>query len=184
MLGLVSNAMGQQTQDPKVEDAMSGAPAQDTPATATGQMPMGTPEDGDKDQNDPGYVAALDFAMKALYENKAAKDIAKAIKLSPDPVSAMAEAAYNVVEIVDEKTDGAVPDELLVLFATDILEEVAEIAAAADIEFKPSDVAQAFKQMILRYVGEQGYDTTQLQQAMDQVNPEEFNAMAMEEDAA
>ena len=182
MPGLVSNAMGQQTQDPKVEDATSEAPAQDTPAPA--QMPTEQPAKGEKDQNDPGYVAALDFAMKALYENEAAKDVARAIKMSQDPVSAMAEAAYNVVEIADEKTDGAVPDELLVLFATDVLEEVAEIASAAGVEVKPSDVALAFKQMVLRYVGEQGYDTTQLQQAMDQVSPEEFNAMAMEEGEA
>jgi hypothetical protein len=34
--------------------------------------------------------------------------------------------------------------------------------------------------MILRYLGEQGVDTTQLQQAMDQVDPAEFDAMAME----
>jgi hypothetical protein len=34
--------------------------------------------------------------------------------------------------------------------------------------------------MILRFLGEQGVDTTQLQQAMDQVDPEEFNQAAME----
>jgi hypothetical protein len=37
--------------------------------------------------------------------------------------------------------------------------------------------------MILRYLGEQGVDTTQLQQAMDQVDPEEFNRMAEEGDS-
>ena len=36
--------------------------------------------------------------------------------------------------------------------------------------------------MILRFLGEQGVDTTQLQQAMDQVDPEEFNRMAAGEE--
>lgn len=186
MAGLVSNAMGQQTQDPNVEDAMMQGSQQAMPERpgAIEQMPVEQSEEGEKDQNDPGYVTALNFAMKALYESEAAKDIAKAIKLSQDPVTAMADAAYSVVEVADEKTDGAVPDELLVLFATDVLEEIAEIAEAAGVQIEPNDVALAFKQMVLRYVGEQGYDTTQLQQAMDQVNPEEFNAMAMEEGAA
>ncbi|NBX97436.1 hypothetical protein EBQ81_01030, partial [bacterium] len=147
--------MGQQTQGRTVEDAMMGASSeQQMPADQA--MPASAPQAGEKNQNDPGYIVALDFAMRALYENEAAKDIAKAIKFSQNPVDAMAEAAYNVVQIADEKTEGAVPDELLVLFATDVLEEVAEIAEAAGIEVKPSDVAQAFKQMVLRYVGEQG----------------------------
>jgi hypothetical protein len=70
---------------------------------------------------------------------------------------------------------------LLALLATNILEEVASIAEAAKIPVKPSDLAMALKQMILRFLGEQGVDTTQLQQAMDQVDPEEFNRMAAQE---
>jgi hypothetical protein len=92
----------------------------------------------------------------------------------------LANTAYEIVTIVDERTEGAIPDELLVLFAAKILEEVAEIGEAAGVPMQPSDVALALKQMILRFLGEQGVDTTQLQQAMDQVDPEEFNQAAME----
>ena len=145
------------------------------------QAPMPAQQEPEKDESDPNYQAALEFAMTALYSEKAAKDIAKALRTSRDPVEALSTISYEIMSIIDERTDGAVPDELLALLATNILEEVASIAEAAKIPVKSSDIAVALKQMILRFLGEQGVDTTQLQQAMDQVDPEEFNRMAEQE---
>jgi hypothetical protein len=168
----------------------AGAPApqpgmeQPMPEQAMGeeQMPEGEMEEGEgpDPDTDPGYNQAMEFAMEALYGQAAAKDIAKSLKAGGDPVESLANTAYEIVTIVDERTEGAIPDELLVLFAAKILEEVAEIGEAAGVAMQPSDVALALKQMILRFLGEQGVDTSQLQQAMDQVDPEEFNQAAME----
>lgn len=147
-------------------------------------MPAGETAEGEgpDPDTDPGYQQAMEFAMEAMYGQGAAKEMAKSLKAGGDPVEAMANTAYEIVSIVDERTDGAIPDELLVLFASRILEEVAEIAEAAGVQFQPSDVALALKQMILRFLGEQGVDTTQLQQAMDQVDPQEFNQAGVEEE--
>lgn len=149
-----------------------------------GQMPAGEMAEGDgpDPDTDPGYQQAMAFSMEALYSKEAAKNVAKSLQTSSDPVDGLANTAYEIVSIVDERTDGAIPDELLVLFASKILEEVAEIGEAAGVQYKPSDVALALKQMILRFLGEQGVDTTQLQQAMDQVDPEEFNQVEEEEE--
>jgi len=38
----------------------------------------------------------------------------------------------------------------------------------------PKDAADAFKQMLLRYLGENGVDTSQLQQSMDKIDPKVF----------
>lgn len=134
---------------------------------------------GAQDPNtDPNYATALKFAMQALYQSGAAEGVAKSLRASRDPVEGLADTAYNITGIVEERTQGAVPDELFALLATRILQEVADIGEAAGVKYKPADVALALKQMILRYLGEQGMDTTQLQQAMDQVDPEEFNRMA------
>jgi hypothetical protein len=168
MAGLIEQNMAPEQQ---------AAPAPEMQAAPAPEEQM-APE---KDESDPNYQAALEFAMKALYSEKAAKDIAKALRTSKDPVDALSTISYEIMSIIDERTDGAVPDELLALLATNILEEVASIAEAANIPVKPSDLALALKQMILRFLGEQGVDTTQLQQAMDQVNPEEFNLMAAQE---
>lgn len=146
--------------------------------------PMEEMEEGEgpDPDTDPGYTTALRFAMQALYENNAADGVAQSLRTARDPVDGLANTAYDIVAIVDERTEGAVPDELFALLATKILGEVADIGQAAGVKYKPADIALALKTMILRYLGEQGMDTTQLQQAMDQVDPEEFNRMAASEE--
>jgi hypothetical protein len=151
-----------------IEKEIGGAQAQAMPGN---QMES----DGESDESDPAFQAALKFAMDALYSNGAAEQIAQQLKGAQDMASTIADVAYNIVSMTDERTQGAVPDELLALFAISILKEVADIAEAAGIAIKSSDLAVALKTMILRYLGENGADTTQLQAAMDQVNPEDFN---------
>lgn len=138
--------------------------------------------EAEADESNPAFQQAMQFAMEALYGQKAAKDVAESLRLANDPVEGLANTAYEIVSIIDERTDGAVPDELLVLLATNVLEEVGEIAEAAGLDVSPANIAEALKQMILRFLGEQGVDTTQLEQAMSQVNPEEFNQLAQQAD--
>lgn len=172
MAGLIQQQMMDPATSGQVNDAMQGAGA--------GGQPNPDNEQAEVNENDPNFQKALNFAMKVLYEKEAAKDIAKQIRAAQDPVDGLADIAYNITQVVDEQTQGAVPDELLVPLAMQILEEVVEIAGAANVEVGPADVAAAFKQMILRYLGEQGIDTTQLQQAMDQVDPAVFEQAASE----
>ena len=47
-------------------------------------------------------------------------------------------------------------------------------AEAAGIKITAPEIAGAFKTMLLRFLGENGMDTTQLQQAMDQIDPKVF----------
>lgn len=148
--------------------------------TPTSPSPEIEDDEGPDPDTDPNYTVALKFAMQALYENGAAEGVAKSLQSAQDPIEGLANTAYDITGIVDERTDGAVPDELFALLATKILGEVVDIGEAAGVKYKPSDIALALKTMILRYLGEQGMDTTQLQQAMDQVDPEEFNRMAEE----
>lgn len=155
------------------------------PAAAQEQMPGGMPmgageaEGGpEPDENNPAFQQALTFAYEALYRNEAAKDVANQLKAAPTLAEGMADVAYNITQVIDERTDGEVPDEMLMPLAMQVLEEVGEIAEAAGLDPQPEDVATSFKTMILRYLGEQGIDTTQLQQAMDQVDPSEFRKLA------
>lgn len=158
---------------------MAGLIKNEMPTPAAAPMEE---DDGLDPNTDPNYTTALKFAMQALYENGGAEGVAQSLRAGGNPVESLANTAYDITGIVEERTDGAVPDELFALLATNILEEVADIGEAAGLDYKPSDVALALKQMILRYLGEQGMDTTQLQQAMDQVDPEEFNRMAAGEE--
>jgi len=169
-----------------IQQQMAGAPtgeAQEMPQDPqAAAMPTGeqAEEQGDSEEvsDSPAFEAAVDFAMTVLYEKEAAKDIAKQIKSAPNVSEGLANIAYDVTSIVDERTDGKVPDDLLGVLGMTILSEVAEIAEAAGVEPSDKDVADAFKTMILRFLGEQGMDTTQLQQAMDQVDPNVFKQTA------
>jgi len=181
MAGLIQEQMG-----------AAPAPGQQMPAgempqdmgmpQEMGQMPAGG-EDGDVDEENPAFQQALTFAYEALYKNQAAKGVAQQLKSAPSVADGMGDIAFEITSVVDERTDGAVPDELIGVLGMRILEEVGEIAEAAGLDPQPEDVASAFKNMILRFLGEQGVDTTQLQQAMDEVDPADFRKALDEQPA-
>lgn len=126
------------------------------------------------DQDNPAFIQAMKFAMSVLYEQDAADDVAKQLRAGKDKVDTLANIAYDITSTVDEKTQGQVPRELIALLAMAILKEVVDIAEALKMGITPADAAGAFKQMLLRYLGENGVDTTQLQQSMDQIDPKVF----------
>jgi hypothetical protein len=141
-------------------------------------MNPGMEEDDDVSMDMTAFKEAVTFARKALYEDGAAKGIAQSLKVAPSPVEGLADTAYRICEIVDERTGGNVPDEHIMILGAEILEEVTDIGEAAGIQYKPTEVAEAFKQMILRFLGEQGLNTTELEAAMSQVDPAVFEQAA------
>ena len=131
---------------------------------------------GSPDESNPAYQQALQLAYQTLYGNGAAKDVAKAMKSAQNPVDALAHTAYEMVSVIDERTGGKVPPEMLVPLAAEILGEVGDIANAAGVKIGGPEIAAAMQQMLLRYVTEQGLDPSKLQQAMAQVNPQQLGA--------
>lgn len=172
--GIIAGAM---PEDPEDESMESGD--EETQEHASGKEPpdeamQPEADEGPSPESDPAFRDALKFAMTALYQNGAAKKIAEAITSATDKVTAIANTAYDIVSITDEKTQGSVPEELLAVLGAHVLQEVTDICEAAGQGCAPADVAEAFKRMVLRFVEEQGFDTAQLKQAMDQVDPNEI----------
>ena len=157
-------------------DQSPPAPQAD-PMQSGQQAPQQEQETPNATEDDPAFQAAMKFAMQALYQQGAADNVSAIMKKAPDMVEALSNTAYEMTSVVDEKTQGAVPDELLVLLASRILEEVADIAVASGAEVTPKIVAEAFKVMILRYVGDQGYDTRNLKASMDAVPDNDFEKL-------
>jgi hypothetical protein len=127
------------------------------------------------DESNPAFLAAMKFSLRVLYEQNAAKDIAEQLRLAKDKTESLGDIAYDITQTVDERTDGKVPRELIGLLAMAILKEVIDIGQAAKLEIQPTEAATAFKNMILRYLGENGVDTSQLQQGMDKIDPSIFS---------
>lgn len=134
----------------------------------------GMEEDVEIDENNPQFQQMLQIIGRGLYENKAADKLAKALKAAPNKQKTLANAAYDMIDLSADKMDGELPPELLSLLAITALNEISEIAETAGVEISPTEVADALKMMILRFVGEMGHDTTELQAAMDQVDPSAF----------
>lgn len=133
------------------------------------------PQQNPVDENNPAFLRALKYAMRVLYEQKAAGDVAEQLRAAKDKTEALANIAYDITSTVDERTDGTVPRELISLLAMAILKEVIDIGQAAKMDFTPQNAAGAFKNMLLRYLGENGVDTSQLQQGMDKIDPAIFS---------
>jgi hypothetical protein len=131
------------------------------------------------DENHPSFMAAMEFANEALYGKKAANDVVTALQKSGDISEGLATTSYEMASIIDERVN--LPDELLLLLGARILEEVASIAQTAQIQVQPADIGMAFRDNLLRFLSEQGHDVSQLQAAMEQMNPEDFNTMAQEQ---
>lgn len=127
-----------------------------------------------KNDLDPQLAQALKFAMSVLYKEGAAENVAKQLRAAKNKVDGLADVAYEITRIVDERTNAAVPRNLLGLLAMAILKEITDIGEAANMGITPADAAGAFKQMILRYLGENGANTAQLQEAMDKIDPSVF----------
>jgi hypothetical protein len=182
MAGLIQQQMGARS---KEDETMEREPVEGKGPDGSamhegmeGEQPEANDASAQAGEDNPVFQQAMTFAYEALYAKEAAKDVAQQLKSAPGLADGMADVAYNITSIIDEKTQGQVPDELIVPLAMNVLEEVGEIAEAAGLAPQAEDVAMAFKTMILRYLGEQGVDTTQLQQAMDQVDPSEFRKVA------
>lgn len=177
MAGLIQQQMGapaQQEQEPvegKGPDGSAMHEGMEGEAPESEELNI-SPEDSKI------FEQALSLAYEALYKGEAAKDVANQLKHAPSLAEGMADITYNMTSVIDERTDGEVPDELLGPLAISVLGEVSEIADAAGLDPQPEDVAGAFKNILLRFLGEQGVDTTQLQQAMDQVDPAVFREAA------
>lgn len=173
MAGLINDQMNAAPAAPAGEPA-PGQPPQDS------QMPAGAPgeeqDDGQPAESNPAFQQAVALAGEVLYRQGGAKDVAAALAAAPDIAEGLANTAYDMVVTIDEKTQGQVPDELLMSLATTILTEVAEIAEAAGLEVTGKVIAAAMQQMILRYLTENGVDASQVQQAMQGVNLDELGA--------
>lgn len=161
MAGLINKQMNPQAE-------AGGMPAE--------QMGMGQAEGGEEEINldDPAFLQAIELTMQALYAKGAAQDVAKQLRSSSDHVQALSDIAYEMTSVVDEQTQGSVPDDLIMMLAIKVLTEVGDIAEAAGIEITAPEIAAAFKDMLMRFLGENGVDTSQLDQAMSQIDPKVF----------
>lgn len=147
------------------------------------QMPEQPEEGAEVNESDPVFQAYMQALGQGLYETGAASKIANALGRSGGEAQSLADVTYELINLAGDKVGQEIDPELLSLLAMTALEEVTEIAKAGGVEVTGAIAGKALQIMILRFLGEMGHDTRELQAAMDQVDPAMFDEAAQEQPA-
>lgn len=157
--------------------------AEDEPMPAGAEMGAEGDDDVDADLDNPQFKKAVQMAQRSLYEKGAAEKLAQTLLEAPSIAEGLADASYNMLQMVDDMTDGSVPDELFMMLGITLMGEVCDIAAAAGKPPQPRDIAQAMQQLMLHVVEDSGGDTSQLREVMASIPADTIDKMAQGGDA-
>jgi len=123
--------------------------------------PEAVPEDASQGQTPGGQIDLEKFMYvveAALTDKKSGlmEQIADAMSSAKDLPQALADAAYDMVAAIDEKTGGGLPDDDIASAAAETLGLIAEVAEAAGQQITGREISGATKLMIARLMDESG----------------------------
>lgn len=139
----------------------------------------GPTEDVGDPEDNPAYRQALEMMLSKLYEDGAAQGIGEAIAAAPDKVKGLAEQTLLLLDVMEQMTDGSVPDELVMPFVIEATQEVIQIAMAAGVNIGSAEMAAAIGEILAGVVDNLGGDSSAIRQEMANIDPGEI-ARAME----
>jgi hypothetical protein len=133
------------------------------------------------DMGDEALTKAIEFVGKRLYEANMSTEIAKAFDGSTTAQpKIIASIAYRLAQAADTNTGGEIREENLSVLGILTLNEVITVADAAGMPIDGATASKAMQEMILTYAEDNGLDTTELAQAMGQVDDNEMDMVAQE----
>lgn len=145
----------------------------------TGPEPDG--DEGMDPEQSPEYMQAKELLLSKLYEEGAAQGLGKAMKVAPDPVQGLVDQTMALLDVMEQATQGSVPDELVMSFVVETTQEVAEIAEQAGVKLSGKQVAEAVREILAKVIETLGGDSTAIREEMGQLDPEEVGRAAMGE---
>jgi hypothetical protein len=142
------------------------------------QMPEGMEQDDGMGEDNPEYMQARELMLSKLYEEGAAEGIAQALQSAQSPVEGIVDQSMSLADAMEQATQGSVPDELVMMFVIDIVQEVVEIAQAAGMQVADRDIAEAIREVLAQVIENLGGDSSQIREEMGQMDPEQVGAAA------
>jgi hypothetical protein len=125
-----------------------------------------TPEE--QDAYEKGVVAI----MRVLYDSNAADPIVESIVNAGGDPDSIAKATLSLMQSIDERTGGQIPETVLAPLATEALTQIVELVEAAGVEVGGRGIAQALQIMLLDFMTEYGADPAQIKEALASVDTE------------
>ncbi|MDX8400950.1 MAG: hypothetical protein R8K20_11995 [Gallionellaceae bacterium] len=125
--------------------------------------------DGDSDDQQGGgdIQKVVLAAMDMLYSDKMRASSVKMLK-GGKPVVTIPTLAAKLVAIVDEKSGGNMPEDIVIPAAMEILDEVREFAEKADIAYPEEEEDNAIMVMVQDLMESFGVTKEQVQEFIDQ----------------
>lgn len=167
-MGLMSSVMspGGKQGGPPAGPTQGGPPQGQQPTEDEGpiQDSEATPEE--QQEFDKAMVAV----GRILYKAGLIEKFALQIKESNDPAGTLADLTSTVVKTVDEKSQGMIPETMLVPVATDTLGMLAEGAIAAGAKLNGTDVAKAAQYLIENFMQEFGASEEEVSQMRSMID--------------
>lgn len=115
---------------------------------------------GETQQDDDAVKQVVTAAMELLYRAKAINEIVQSIQKGGDVAKGLADGAYQIMEILDDKSNGKIPAEALAPAAIEILGLIAEdYEKITGQPVRGRDIAVATQQMVQRFLQEAGVQT-------------------------
>lgn len=135
--------------------------------------------DGDGGMKNPAYRKARELMLSKLYEEGAAQGIAQALSQAPNIAQGIVDQSMALGQVMDDATQGSVPDDLVMSFMLDITQEVVDIANASGIQVQPADMAQAVQEVLAQTIEAFGGDASQVRQEMGSMDPAQVGQAAI-----
>lgn len=141
--------------------------------------PAQEPGEGGDPEGNPAYVKAKELMLSKLYEEGAAEGLAQAILSAPDPVQGVVDQTMALLDVMEQATQGSVPDELVMAFVVDAISEVVEIAEQAGAPIGEEQVVVVVREVLAQVVDTLGGDSTAIREEMASIDPAEVARQAM-----
>lgn len=135
-------------------------------------------EDTQEQEGSQEFMRARELMLSKLYEEGAAEGIAQAMAQAPSPSQAIVDQSMALADAMESATQGSVPDEEVMSFVIDIVQEVVEIGQASGVQITSRDIAEAMREVLAQVVENLGGDSTQIRQEMASMDPEQVAAQA------
>lgn len=171
---------GQEAQESPAMQAQEGDSEPESHESA--DMEKAEPsDDGDEPgMQNPAYRKARELMLSKLYEEGAAQGIAQSIAQAPDVVTGIVDQSMALGQVMDDATNGSVPDDLVLNFMLDITQEVVDIATATGTKVEPGQMAQAVQGVLSKTIEAFGGDASAINQEMGSMDPNAIGQAAMQ----
>ncbi len=194
MAGLINSAMGANPANPinaatgAGRLALGGVPdmgktdeaAEDPNEEAVESSDLEVQEDagepGGKDAADAVKMVTL-MAMKALYIDGAIQDALGVVQSAASPAKGLADATWDLLQHMDDKSGGKIPLQALAPAASEILGAIADSAAKKGLPVRGKEIAIATQSLVLRLMDMAGMDTAQMQAQVQKVDYDQVGTM-------